>query len=75
MKKLFILATVCCFAFGLTSCKKEYTCKCTATVAGSSATSETKIEDTKKNAKEACDKGDASSTAGGITTSVACEIE
>lgn len=40
MKKLALLAVVA-FAFGATSCKKEYTCECTVTVGGVSTTSST----------------------------------
>ena len=63
-------------ALALASCKKEFTCTCTATadimgvVTTSSAS--TTIKDTKKKAKDACDEGDQAETAG---VTVDCEIE
>lgn len=68
MKKLTVLFLALCLLAGLSSCKKEYTCKCT--VAGlSSAT--TTIKDTKKNAKAKCDEGDSNVL--GVVTE--CELE
>jgi hypothetical protein len=31
MKKIVLVAAVATFALGMTSCKKDYTCSCTAT--------------------------------------------
>ena len=64
-------------ALALASCKKEWTCTCTATadVMGttiSTSASET-IKETKKKAKDACDEGDAAQDASGV--SVECEID
>lgn len=73
MKKAMIFGT---FALlGLASCKKDYTCTCTSTVAGVSASESVTINDTKKNAEEACNEGDATSTVLGITSTVDCEIQ
>ena len=73
MKKSLFLAAVASLFFA--SCKKDYTCTCTTTSAGVSATASTTIKDTKKNAKDACEAGNTSSTVGGITTSINCEIK
>ena len=59
----------------LASCKKDYTCECTSTAAGVSSTASTTINDTKKNAEAECDEGDASATAGGITSTVECTLK
>lgn len=73
MKKAMIFGT---FALlGLASCKKDYTCTCTSTVAGVSSSASSTINDTKKNAEEACNEGDATSTVLGITSTVDCEIQ
>jgi hypothetical protein len=67
-KKLITLSLALLLVAGLTSCKKEYTCKCT--VAGiSSAT--TTIKDTKKNAESKCNEGDSNVL--GVVTD--CEIQ
>jgi len=73
MKKALMIAA---FA-GLTmvSCKKEYTCECTATTAGVSATASTTIKDTKSKATEACEAGNTSTTVLGITSSTTCKIK
>lgn len=64
MKKttqLMTLAAICALAFA--SCKKTYTCSCTATVNifgyTAPANSSTTIKDTKKNAETACDNAEA----------------
>lgn len=59
----------------LASCKKDYTCTCTTSVGGVSTSASTTINDTKKNATEACDAGDATSTTLGISATVDCEIQ
>ena len=67
MKKLFIVAVVA--SFGMVSCKKDYTCTCTAE--GESET--TVFKDTKKkDAKDACEAREALYTAFGAAAS--CEI-
>ena len=72
MKKFLLsVAAFAIVATTMTSCKKEYTCECTATVLGFTATSSATIKDTKKNAKEACEKGN-SATAG---AEVSCKIK
>ena len=75
MKKLFILATVCCFAFGLTSCKKEYTCTCTVTATGYSASASGTFKDTKKNAEKACDDLGVSTSAGVTGATASCSLD
>lgn len=67
MKKVLVLGLF--GAMALASCKKDWTCKCTNSLAGSS--SSTIADMTKKDAKAECDKGDGS--AGGIT--VDCELQ
>ena len=61
MKKLLILAVVGCFALGLTSCKKDYTCSCT--IAGTTTKSEIK-DAKKKDAQDACDALDTAAKLG-----------
>lgn len=74
MKKVFLVATFA--AFGLSACKKDYTCSCTTTTAGIAGTPQsTTINDTKKNATESCDAGDATITVFGITATTSCEIQ
>lgn len=78
MKKIAPIALVALMAVAFTSCKKDYTCKCTATVNGqvfATGSTTKSIKDTKKKAKDACNQGDSESTSGGITTKVDCEIE
>lgn len=74
MKKTFLFAAFALVT--LASCKKEYTCECTSSISGVSATtsSSTTIKDTKKNAEATCNEGDATSSALGITTTVECEL-
>jgi hypothetical protein len=69
MKNLFILTVFALTA--LTSCKKDYTCTCTATVFGVSASSSTIINDTKSKAKDKCDQGDVADA----NSTVNCEIK
>ena len=73
MKKVFLFFAVATFT--LVSCKKERTCTCTSTTAGYSQTATTTIKDTKKNAKESCEKmsSTSSSLAGTVTTK--CELK
>jgi hypothetical protein len=55
MKKLFAPGIVTVFAIMFTSCKKDYTCKCTYTVNGTTVElGTTTIHATKDNAKNAC---------------------
>ena len=67
MKKVLVLGLF--GAMALASCKKDWTCKCTSSIGGSS--SSTIADMTKKDAKVECDKSDAS--AGGVT--VDCELQ
>lgn len=65
MKKLIVLVSVAVLA--LSSCKKDHTCECTV----GSITNKTTIKETKKKAKETCEKGN--STVAGIETK--CELK
>ncbi|MCG8575850.1 MAG: hypothetical protein MI810_13265 [Flavobacteriales bacterium] len=62
-----------------TSCKKDYTCECVTTTetpnSSITATTNTAIKNTKKNATTICDDGDSSSSIDDVTTSVECEIK
>lgn len=53
MKKITLLAAVI-VAISFASCKKDYTCECSVTVNGVTASGSTTINDTKKKAKDAC---------------------
>jgi hypothetical protein len=74
MKKITLLA-VAALAMTFASCKKDYTCECTSTTAGISATASTTINETKKKATDACEKGTTSTTVLGITSSTTCKIK
>jgi hypothetical protein len=66
------------FAFAVlsfASCKKDYTCTCTVTSGGSTTKGSTTIHDSKKDAEEACDAGDASYTSAGVTITTACDLD
>jgi hypothetical protein len=67
MKKLFILATA--VVFGLTACKKEWTCECDAGGVKTSVKSGEKLK--KKDAEDWCNAGDVK--VGGVT--VECELK
>ncbi|MCG8576274.1 MAG: hypothetical protein MI810_15400 [Flavobacteriales bacterium] len=75
MKRIILSSFIALGVLAFTSCKKDYTCECTTTTAGVSATASTTITDTKKNATESCDAGDATTTVGGITATTECEIK
>ncbi len=53
MKKLLLLVAVVA-AMSTTSCKKDYTCTCTYSYLGSTASVSYTIKDTKKKATTAC---------------------
>lgn len=70
MKKVALFAAVV-FAFGLTACKKDYTCECTVTDSSgtiATTTTSTTINATKSDAESACD---SSTSLGTITTTCA----
>jgi hypothetical protein len=73
MKKLLLVAAVA--AFTMTSCKKDYTCECTVTTGGISVVGTTTVKDTKKKAKETCEKGTTSSSVLGISSTTTCKIK
>lgn len=69
MKKFIAIAAL--GVLTLASCKKDYTCECTTTALGLTASASTTINNTKKKAEEACTAG--STTANGATTT--CKIK
>ncbi len=72
MKKTLILIAIIGAVVSMSSCKKDYTCECVSTVAGTSTTTTTVLEDQKKaDAETACNAGDG--TVGEI--SVECELK
>lgn len=79
MKKILLIAAVA--GFVMTSCKKEYTCECTATVSGGglptqTTSASTVIKDKKDAAKTTCENGTkASVTVNGITSETKCVIK
>ena len=73
MKKVLLVAAVA--GLSMVSCKKDYTCECTVTTAGVSATASSTITDTKQNATDACEAGNTSTTVMGITSSTQCSIK
>jgi hypothetical protein len=73
MKKVMIFGTFALLA--LASCKKDYTCTCTTTAGGVSASESVTLNATKSDAEEACNEGDATATVLGITTTTECEIQ
>ncbi len=77
MKKIssFIALTLFAITIAFTSCKKDYTCECTTTVGSSSTTQTTTITDIRSDAKAECNDKDQSTTVGGITTTVDCDIK
>jgi hypothetical protein len=69
MKKALMFFAGVAIVASLSSCKKDYACKCTTTVAGISATAEgATFKATKKDAEDSCS---ATATAGGGSTT--CE--
>jgi len=70
MKNLFIGLGVLAM-IGATSCKKDYTCECTVTGNGTTASSSATSKMTKKDAQEWCDE--TSSSANGFETK--CELK
>ncbi|MFK7783985.1 MAG: hypothetical protein AB8B56_02655 [Crocinitomicaceae bacterium] len=72
MKKVLFVGAFALLS--LASCKKDYTCECTTSVAGISTSASATINDTKSNAEEACEAGSSSSTVAGITSTVSCAI-
>ncbi len=86
MKKVLLLAIIAT-AFGMTSCKKDYTCTCTTTVYDTDVTpntiltgpitTSTTIEDKKSDATTACEKETATVTDAviGIKSVTTCELK
>lgn len=67
MKKVLAIAVL--GVLTLASCKKDYTCTCTASSGGMSVSQSTTINDTKKKAEDACTA--KSTSASGATTTCA----
>ncbi len=65
MKKTIILGAFA--SLMMVSCAKDYTCKCTVTIDGISASSETVLNGKKKDVKAACEAGNVAG--------VVCEIQ
>ena len=76
MKKvLFSTALIAIFAFGMTSCKKDYTCECKSTPSDSFYDYSTTFHAKKADAKTACDVLDYTTSNGTSTVTVNCEIK
>lgn len=80
MKKVMIFGAIA--LFGLSSCKKNYTCECVQTIdlmgTKTSQTVTTPIKDTRSNASDACEAMSVStnsSSAYGGTVSMKCELK
>ncbi len=74
MKKVTFIAIAAFLTLSLASCKRDWSCKCTVTVNGASSTTEGTINATKSDAEEQCDKGNASATVAGVTSTTSCEL-
>lgn len=72
-------AAVLLLSFGLSSCSKDFTCTCTSKVTDSSNQvvaqnqSAKVLNGTKGKVEEECAAGNATSSAGGFTTTITCE--
>jgi hypothetical protein len=79
MKKILLLTAV--VMLSMASCKKEYTCECTATVSGTgipttTTSASSTIKDTKSKATDACEAGNKSAaTSGAFTSETKCVIK
>ncbi len=73
MKKVFAICALALFAVSFSSCKKDYTCTCTATesITGISASESTTLTATLADAEEACDAGDSVDA----TVTTECELD
>ena len=72
------LSLVLIFVVGMVACKKDYDCKCTATILGVTGDSTIKIEKAKKkDAKSKCDNysNDFNSQAQQFGGSASCSID
>lgn len=78
MSYKFILPFLIILTFGLTSCVKEYTCRCTMTYTGAPGFTKSDydftIQDTEKNAIDKCESQSAIYEYNGIKTSEDCAI-
>ncbi len=72
MKKFLMIAAAGLMIAGMSSCKKEYTCECCTTVAGTESCASAKTAKLKKSeAEDACNTG--TSSVAGIETK--CSIK
>lgn len=75
MKKLIPVAALAVFAMMFTSCKKDYTCTCTWTFAGTSQTVTGSLgKTTKSKAQDACNTSQTNYNNMAGYTSVTCHI-
>jgi hypothetical protein len=76
MKKVLYLSAVVALALTFTSCKHDYTCSCTVTGDGISGTASGNFNATKKDAEEACDGlQSTTSTSYGSSATVKCDLK
>lgn len=69
MKKIGLLGLTLVAALSFSSCKKDYSCTCTTTVAGVSTTKTHDLQNQNyKDADEACDRFEADANNGGVGT-------
>ncbi len=75
MKKIApIVAIAALVAFS--SCKKDYTCTCTASLNGQSyGSTSTTIKNTKSKAKTACTALQSTANYGGVSVTSTCELK
>jgi hypothetical protein len=58
------------------ACKKQHECVCITTISGTRVASRTEIiDDTKRKAKQECNKSDTTYTILGITRLIDCELK
>jgi len=75
MKKISIIA-IAALALGFASCKKDYTCKCTNTPTGGTASVNTYVLKgvSKGTAKTLCHDTEDKNSAGTVTSTETCEL-
>lgn len=73
MKKIAFVA-LAIFALTFTSCKRDWTCTCTATGGGVTSSASTTINATKKDAEDACN-AQQTTVSGTVSVTATCELE
>jgi branched-subunit amino acid transport protein AzlD len=74
MKKLFPVVAIALVGILFTSCKKDYTCKCTYSISGVSTTAGSfTIHDTKSNAQSKCTSSNSNYAA--LGAGIQCNIQ